>query len=223
MNFCADIRRSLGDLYLLNRRLIEAESQLRMALSIFEKDEGQQYTDEAASWMGLGASDAQHKTVDCLQAADVARAKLHELTVKVLPLLAESQQLVFWPPMTVPLQKSLALVAGPCRRPAGDAFFGRLDTQSQRPGPRGHGRTITLARQARDPALAALVDDWVAVRHQLANVTVASGSARAQPARTRRGIDATRAGTRPAVGPGQASADGAQPLARAVVFSQGTS
>jgi tetratricopeptide (TPR) repeat protein len=169
--------RILGDVYLKTGQASEAEKNFRLALDTHGAAEGKQLSEEATCWLGVArALEAQKMPTDALAAVDKSRHLLHELTVKILPGLPEPQQLAFLTNEDEPtFQASLALM-----RPHTDSLsVERVATWVlNRKGlaQQAVAQRMLLARQANDPALANLVKDWMAVRHQLAKMSV-SGEA----------------------------------------------
>ncbi|HWA98710.1 MAG TPA: CHAT domain-containing protein [Pirellulales bacterium] len=169
--FCAEVRVQLGDLYLAAGRYDEAIREFQTAIAVYEQLEGRQAQPQAAACLGLArALAAGHHVDESIAAADRARRHLHEFSVHTLPGLPEPQQREFLDSQEHPaLAQAIEIVRKyPTTTSVRHSAEWLLNCKGQ--GQHALAQRMLLAREADDPSLAALVDDWFGVTGELARI-----------------------------------------------------
>lgn len=180
----------LGRLYSATDRPVEAESQFREVLNYDDEATRLNLRDRAKYLLGLAeALERQGKHAEAQVAADQARRIVHEATAKVLPVLADAEQTKFLAYEDEPaLQKAIALL----RPHFDDAASVRVTADwilnRKGSGLQAAAERVLLAREAVDPALAGVVEDWIAVRHHLSKLSVGDADDKGSPEQRRKNI-----------------------------------
>lgn len=155
-------------------RLAEAEKEYRAGIEKLTQDERQFPRKQSLCWLGLAqVHDAQKKTNEALDAADKSRRLMHQLTIEMLPVFSEPEQLAFLTNEEEPaMQKALALVSKHLDDQRAVELSATWLLNRKGLAQQALSDRMLLARETNDPELAPLVADWFAVRHRLAKITV---------------------------------------------------